>query len=285
MPIRVSCACGKSLTVKDELAGKAVKCPGCQQVVRIPAAGQPARPAAARSKSARPAAAGSKAARSSAARPAATPASSDLDDLFDEAGLRATSGPTCPACAAELKPGAVLCTNCGTNLQTGQRLTGYQQAKVEAVGHGNLQLDKAVADMKDHEAMNSRTLNAGMPGWFLAIMLVFVCFFTFAAVSIVNAAAAGDEATGLAKALKGYAADSSIVWGCIISGLVLQGIARIWLTVVGFMDSLGNGLVTLFMWHKFLGQLSEHPVVGLVYALGLFTTLSGLGLIVVDWMA
>lgn len=280
MPIRVSCACGKQLTVKDELAGKAVKCPGCQKALRVPA---PAgKTAATRPAAARPAATTRPAAAQSAAM-----AGGELDDLFDEAGLRAASGPTCPACAAPLKPGAVLCTNCGTNLQTGQRLAGYQQLKAQAAsgGLGNAQLEKAVADMKDHEAMNARTLSTGMPGWFLAIMLIFVCFFTFAAVSIVNAAAAGDEATGLARTLKDYAANSSVVWGCIITGLVLQGIARIWLTVVGFMDSLGSGLVTLFLWHKFLAQLSEHPVVGLIYALGLFTTLSGLGLVVVDWMA
>lgn len=266
MPIRVRCACGKSLTVKDELAGKAVKCPQCQQIVRVPAPRRPASPAA------------------TAAGPAAV-VRGELDDLFDEAGLHAPSGPTCPACAATLKPGAVLCTNCGTNLQTGQRMTGYREAKAAGAGLGNLQLDKAVEDMKSHEAMNNRTLNAGMPGWFLAIMFVFICFFTFAAVSIVNAAAAGEEATGLARTLKTYAANPSIIWGCIISGLVLQGIARLWLTIVGFMDSVGSGLVTLFLWHKFLAQLSDHPFVGLLYTFGLFTTLSGLGLVVVDWMA
>src|SRR5690606_979584 len=38
MPIRLKCTCGKVLSVRDELAGKAVKCPGCQTVLRIPAA-------------------------------------------------------------------------------------------------------------------------------------------------------------------------------------------------------------------------------------------------------
>ena len=36
MAITVSCACGKKLSVKDDLAGKRVKCPACQQVLRIP---------------------------------------------------------------------------------------------------------------------------------------------------------------------------------------------------------------------------------------------------------
>lgn len=38
MPIRVDCDCGRTVTVKDELAGKLVKCPDCKQPVRVPAA-------------------------------------------------------------------------------------------------------------------------------------------------------------------------------------------------------------------------------------------------------
>ena len=41
MPIQVKCAnadCGKSLRIKDELAGKTIRCPGCQQPMKVPAA-------------------------------------------------------------------------------------------------------------------------------------------------------------------------------------------------------------------------------------------------------
>ncbi len=41
MPIQVTCTnadCAKTLRVKDELAGKTVRCPGCQQPLKIPAA-------------------------------------------------------------------------------------------------------------------------------------------------------------------------------------------------------------------------------------------------------
>jgi hypothetical protein len=52
MPVAVSCACGKAFYVKDELAGKHIKCPGCQAVVQVTGGGavtanvppQPARP-------------------------------------------------------------------------------------------------------------------------------------------------------------------------------------------------------------------------------------------------
>ncbi len=36
MAIKVACACGKKLSVKDEHAGKRVKCPACQKPLRIP---------------------------------------------------------------------------------------------------------------------------------------------------------------------------------------------------------------------------------------------------------
>jgi hypothetical protein len=36
VPITFACSCGKQLRVKDELAGKKVRCPGCQQVVQVP---------------------------------------------------------------------------------------------------------------------------------------------------------------------------------------------------------------------------------------------------------
>jgi hypothetical protein len=36
MPIALKCTCGKSLRTPDELAGKKVRCPGCQSVVVVP---------------------------------------------------------------------------------------------------------------------------------------------------------------------------------------------------------------------------------------------------------
>jgi phage FluMu protein Com len=38
MPITFSCnSCNKKLRVKDELAGRKVKCPGCATVLQVPA--------------------------------------------------------------------------------------------------------------------------------------------------------------------------------------------------------------------------------------------------------
>jgi hypothetical protein len=37
MAIRFTCGCGRNLAVKDELAGRAIRCPQCQDVVTVPA--------------------------------------------------------------------------------------------------------------------------------------------------------------------------------------------------------------------------------------------------------
>ena len=43
----VCSACGKNLKVKEENAGKRVKCPGCGQLMQVPAVGRDALAAAA----------------------------------------------------------------------------------------------------------------------------------------------------------------------------------------------------------------------------------------------
>jgi multidrug resistance efflux pump len=41
MPISFACECGKQLNAKDELAGKRVKCPACQEILMVPTYGTP----------------------------------------------------------------------------------------------------------------------------------------------------------------------------------------------------------------------------------------------------
>ena len=36
MPIPLTCGCGRSLRIKDEFAGRRVKCPGCGEVLAVP---------------------------------------------------------------------------------------------------------------------------------------------------------------------------------------------------------------------------------------------------------
>src|SRR5262245_64359541 len=41
MPIEMTCACGRDLYLRDELAGKQIRCPDCQRTVTVPFAIRP----------------------------------------------------------------------------------------------------------------------------------------------------------------------------------------------------------------------------------------------------
>ena len=113
MPIKVQCgSCEAAFKAKDALAGKRVRCPKCKKPLTIPAAAGVGGAASARPRS-KPAKA------SGAVRSNPNP----MMGLLDEADVKGvTRGPTCENCAAELTPGAVLCIECGYNMETGKRV-------------------------------------------------------------------------------------------------------------------------------------------------------------------
>ena len=137
MPIRIQCQCGKALSVKDELAGKAVKCPGCAKVIRVPA-GKAATAASA-----------------PAAPRQAAPASDGLADLFDEEGFSQHVAAVCPACAAEMAAGAVLCTKCGYHKESGERMEAHMTPGVD-IDAGTMALEAASASMKKTRTCKKR---------------------------------------------------------------------------------------------------------------------------------
>jgi len=148
MPIRIKCQCGKALSVKDEMAGKAIKCPGCAKVIRVPLATKPAAVAA-----------------------PPEPASESLSDLFDEEGFSRQVAAVCPACAAEMAANAVLCTKCGYHKEKGQRLAAHQTPGVD-IDHGTLALEAAKASMaKELHLQKEMIRKSGMPWWGLALVL------------------------------------------------------------------------------------------------------------------
>lgn len=179
MPIRIKCQCGKALSVKDEFAGKAVKCPGCGKGLKVPAGG-----AAAASQ------------RPAAKRPAPKPAApaapvaplGELGDLFAEEGFDRHVAAVCPSCSAEMAGNAVLCTKCGYNKQTGESLQRHQTAGVD-IDHGTLALMKAEDDLvKDKKLQDEMLGKSGMPPWMLALILFILVSGTTIAVLAVNAA-------------------------------------------------------------------------------------------------
>jgi hypothetical protein len=187
MPIKVQCACGKAFAAKDELAGKTVKCPNCQQPLKIPAAAaaavkSPAKPAtAAASKpgQTKPAAPAKPAAAAKPApagpRPAA-PAAPSGESLFDEIGLQAAEAGTqpCPGCTQPMPIGAVICINCGYNTRIGRRMETVKIGGLEEGGHGAVaqdMLDKAATVMEEDAAEEKKKTGEGLPWWVYLIAL------------------------------------------------------------------------------------------------------------------
>lgn len=106
----VSCPeCHKQIKVKPELQGKKVRCKGCSHVFVIPAA--------------------------NAAKPAAKASGMDEVESYGIAADKDEGVARCPHCAKELdKPDAVICLECGYNLQTRQRVA---TVKVEETTGGD----------------------------------------------------------------------------------------------------------------------------------------------------
>ena len=82
MAIEVACTCGKRLRVSDEQAGRKVRCPVCQDMVRVP---------------------GEKAEE-------------------PDAGYAVETVRKCPSCRAEWTEDAVVCIRCGYNFRTGKKM-------------------------------------------------------------------------------------------------------------------------------------------------------------------
>lgn len=145
MPIPVACQCGATFQAKDALAGKRVKCPKCGSPLSIP-------------------------------RPASGPA--PLEDLLDDVKVEETTAPHCPSCNAELKPGAVLCVNCGYDLKTGRKLKTAREGEDEDPAfaklpkHGNEMLDWAEREIIRNKLQEKR-MERGAPWWVYLIGVSF----------------------------------------------------------------------------------------------------------------
>lgn len=236
MPIRINCSCGKALNVRDELAGKAVKCPACGKPVKV-VRGQPSKPATAASK---PAPGAPKPPTSAPTGNMTAAERSRMDDLFDEEGFSANVAAVCPNCRAEMAAGAVLCTKCGYNTQTGERLESHKTAGLD-IDHGTLALQKAKRDMAAADQMQRDLLTkSSMPWWALALILFMMVSGLTIAVLVVNASRRVNDdfsfnPLGLFFALAG-------------TGFYLVGVgASILIIVHAFKQDTVRGLLCLFV--------------------------------------
>lgn len=130
MPISVKCKCGKGLKVRDDLAGKAIRCPGCGAVVKVVGEGAPVsgrgKPAVpgkpSTSVKPRPSTKSMPATPQKPGAPTSKPADLGLLGLPDDIMPKIDAAPTekCPKCGALFYKGDIFCTACGLDFKTGK---------------------------------------------------------------------------------------------------------------------------------------------------------------------
>lgn len=145
MAIEFACGCGKRLKAAEQHAGKRAKCNGCGQIVSIPGAKSvvPAPAAAMAQKSSSPSIPIAKSVATAVPKAVLVASANHLDDFFNAevptalpANTRTSSSSgassparqgmkTCPGCNQTLSPAAVICINCGYNLNTGQKMKTF----------------------------------------------------------------------------------------------------------------------------------------------------------------
>jgi DNA-directed RNA polymerase subunit M/transcription elongation factor TFIIS len=156
MAIQFSCQCGKVLKAAEEHAGKRAKCGGCGQTVHIP------HPKQHPVKAATPIPVAQPVVKTPIAKPVAQPVARpakmttpvakpkepdffDFDDLASSAAASDTTigfnsltsisqdkpaaqppaGRLCPSCHKPMSDIAVLCVNCGYNVQSGKKMSTF----------------------------------------------------------------------------------------------------------------------------------------------------------------
>ncbi|MDX1943809.1 MAG: hypothetical protein SFU86_00260 [Pirellulaceae bacterium] len=163
MPIKVACACGAAFAAKDELAGRTVKCPKCQQPLKIPAAGGSP---VATTRTAAP--------QAPKQRASAPPAPAADHSAFDDVGLgqRAAGTQSCPGCGASMPPNAILCIKCGYNAKLGRRMATIGSTSTSAAGghdgHGAASaeiLNRAAQTLAEDAEEDKKKTGEGAPWW------------------------------------------------------------------------------------------------------------------------
>jgi uncharacterized Zn finger protein (UPF0148 family) len=292
MPIAITCQCGKTLNVKDELAGKAVKCPACQQIIKVPAAGAapkrvaPAVNPAAKASAAKPAAPGPGRAASpglSAAAKAPVPAKpaapGAMDELFEEAGFAVMTGKFCPACAKLLQPGAVLCTQCGYHLESGNKFESHQ-TKFEDPDSGEAALRRAEVEIQRNREAQERMQAAGMPPWMMAMILFILVSCTGVAVTAINVSRRNKENAASFNATATMLLLAGIAFAAVAIGSACTVLYR------AFKEEPKQGMFTLLIpGYVFFYSFTRFKTVGKTFIVCLITTGAAIGLFVLSAMS
>lgn len=244
MTIKVVCQCGASFGAKDELAGRTVACPKCKQPLRIGAA-----PA-----------------------PAPTPVAGGISDLLDEAGIENVQGPRCPQCAKPIQFGALLCTNCGFNLQTGERVAGAVVQKRSEGGEKAVAkslLNSASERIANEKLEDKKTRAQGAPVW--VYFIAFAGVLAFVACMLLMPRDTAFRINGI---------------GLIVFGQIIVTIYSILMLIVAFQEDVICGvmylLVPFYALYYLVTRWSRLSGYFMMILLGYFFMSVGWGMIVIS---
>lgn len=232
MPIKIQCEhCQSSLTVNDKMAGKQGKCPKCGEVLQIPAAGGDelnleSDPLEAAGQGADAGGGGWGAG-----------ARSPLDDLLDEAGVRAAStGPVCPSCSADLEPDSVMCVECGFSFAAGRQIKTQVGYDNEAQLAGMSENEKIMAKAEQEVAVAPITTDDGDFGdgadSFLIALGMLIVGVVVVGLGILTVYLMDKVTTD---------SDVSFIISYWIS-IVMILVGWIWISIVAFMENVWMGI-------------------------------------------
>lgn len=260
MPIKFKCTCGHVLTVPDNAAGKSGKCPKCQATVKVPmpkaassttagaTVAKTAKPnASSKSTSAKPITAKTSAPKSSTASAGVTTPVGVMDSLLEDAGLTRRKGPVCPKCAADIRPGAVVCVSCGLKFESGESLTGFN-AQSTRPEFDNIYLQEASDNMVRDTVMDLRRDRASMPWWVIMSFLIGAVTLAAAGVVIVDGkfGEPAAEGTFIGK-LQRLQVFTTLGLTVLVTGLANVIFAHLSITFFGFTKSVVQGLACFFL--------------------------------------
>lgn len=244
MSIKFKCSCGHVLSVPDSFAGKTGKCPKCQKSLKVPVPKTAA--TAATAPSSKPSAGKPSPGKPSAAKPSAAPAGL-MDSLLEDAGLVKRTGPMCPKCSADIRPGAVVCTKCGLHFEEGEQLVGFDAQSLRPE-FDNPFLEEASRNMVRDQAMDLRRDRASMPWWVLMSFLIGAMTLCAAGIILVdgNFGEPSPENTFIGG-LQRLTVFTVLGMTATITGLAIVVFAHLSITFFGFSKSLGKGMACFFL--------------------------------------
>lgn len=236
MSIKFKCSCGHVLSVPDNLAGKTGKCPKCQKSLKVPVPKTAAAATVAPATRSKPSSA-----KPSAAKASAAPAGL-MDSLLEDAGLVKRTGPMCPKCSADIRPGAVVCTKCGLHFEEGEQLVGFD-AQTLRPEFDNPYLQEASDNMVRDLDMDLRRDRASMPWWVIMSFLIGAITLCAAGIILVdgNFGEPAPENTFIGG-LQRLAVFTVLGATATITGLAIVLFAHLSITFFGFTKSMGKGL-------------------------------------------